>query len=95
MDKTELENFVKIVSTGIKLGISESGFSLTGDIEIEIAVISSHKTGGKLNIIIAEADGKYEKEKLSRIKFKIHKDEEWSESYIVRPSYQHSNQTEY
>ena len=77
MDKTEeLENFVKVVATGINLGIPK-GFSLKGDIEIELAVISSQKIDGKLNLIIAEADGKYEKEKLSKIKFKFHKDIKW------------------
>lgn len=35
--------------------------------------MSSKDVGGRINILVAEAGGKYQKEELSKIKFKIGK----------------------
>ena len=66
----ELSEYLKNVQTGIQSGITED-FYLKGDIEIELAIVKTKTAGGKLRILVAEAGGNYEKETLSRIKFKI------------------------
>ena len=67
-----LKDYVKSITTAINDGIPK-GFYLQGEIEIELVVVSSKDVGGKLSILVAEAGGKYQKEELSKIKFKIGK----------------------
>jgi len=69
-DGEDLENYVKTITTAIDKGIPD-GFTLKGDIEVELVVVSSKNVGGKFSILVAEAGGKYQKEELSKIKFKI------------------------
>jgi hypothetical protein len=71
-DIENLDEFVKTLTTQITEGIPDD-YHLNGDIEVELSIITSKKMGGKLNIMIAEAGGKYQKEELSKIKFKISK----------------------
>lgn len=71
-DVENLDEFVKTITTQINEGIPDTHY-LKGDIEVELSIISSKNVGGKLNIMIAEAGGKYQKEELSKIKFKIAK----------------------
>ena len=72
-DVQGLEDYVKTITTSINNGVPD-GFHLKGYIEVELVVVSSKAVGGKLSILIAEAGGKYQKEELSKIKFKIEKD---------------------
>jgi hypothetical protein len=44
---------------------------LLGPIEFELAVIKQKKAGGGFRILLADAEGKYSKESISRISFKI------------------------
>ena len=69
-DIQNLDEFVNALTTKITNGIPESHY-LKGEIEIELAIVSTKELGGKLSIFIAEAGGKYQKEELSKIKFKI------------------------
>ena len=45
-DGEDLENYVKTMTTAIDKGIP-GGFSLKGDIEVELVVVSSKNVGGK------------------------------------------------
>lgn len=67
-----LNEYVKEITNSINDGIPD-GFYLKGEIEVELVVVSSKNIGGKLSILVAEAGGKYQKEELSKIKFKIAK----------------------
>ena len=69
-DSPELSQFLEIMQTEIKKGMT-SDFYLKGDIDIELAVVKTKNVGGKFKILVAEAGGKYEKETMSKIKFKI------------------------
>jgi len=71
-DVENLEEFVKNLTTQINDGIPEDYF-LKGEIEVELVVVTTKNVGGKIRILIAEAGGKYQKEELSKIKFKIAK----------------------
>ena len=72
IDIQNLNEFVSSLTTQIGKGIPDD-FHLKGDIEVELVIVSTKKLGGGFNILIAEAGGKYQKEELSKIKFKIAK----------------------
>jgi len=78
----ELDEFLKSLQENIVGGIKE-GFELKGEIEVELAIVKTKKAGGKVQILVAEGGGKYEKEELSKIKFKIGKKKEWAGSIVV------------
>ena len=69
-DIQNLDVFVKNLVTQINDGIPDTHY-LKGEIEVELSIVSTKEMGGKLNIMIAEAGGKYQREELSKIKFKI------------------------
>ena len=69
-DVQNLDEFVNSLTTQISKGVPD-GFHIKGDIEVELVVVSTKKLGGGFNIIVAEGGGKYQKEELSKIKFKI------------------------
>ncbi len=71
-DPKNLDEFIHNLTTQINNGIPDTHF-LKGDIEVELVVVTTKNAGGKLSILIAEVGGKYQKEELSRIKFKIAK----------------------
>ena len=78
----DLDEFLKSLQENIEGGIKDD-FELKGDIEVELAIVKTKKAGGKVQILVAEGGGKYEKEELSKIKFKIGKKKDWGGSLIV------------
>jgi hypothetical protein len=74
-ESKELEDFVRSVCTGIQKGVTE-GLEVKFPIEFEVAVvIKKEKDGGSFNVLVVNDSGKYAKEEISRIKFKIGKQE--------------------
>jgi len=66
-----LDEVVKSTIDSIEKGIEGSGKGLRGSIEFELAVVNVKESGGSLKVYVANADGKYKKEEISNIKFKI------------------------
>lgn len=69
----ELENFVRAAIEGIEKGL-KNGYGLIGDIEFEVAVVKVKEAGARVKLFVVDASGKYEKEKVSIIKFKVCQD---------------------
>lgn len=67
---TELEEYVRSVCTNIQKGIVE-GLTLDGAIEFELAVVNTKEDSGGLKLFVLDAKGHYNKEEISKIKFKI------------------------
>ena len=68
------EDLKEIVSTtieSIKEGMKGKGTGVVGPIEFELAVIKSKGAKGGFRFFLADASGKYSKESISRIKFKV------------------------
>jgi len=70
MPDEELSQYLKDLQNQVQNGMTEK-FFLKGDIDIELSVVSKKDVGGGFKILIAEGGGKYRKEELSKIKFKI------------------------
>jgi hypothetical protein len=89
-EQKDLENYIQSVLHGIKKGVDkveDTKFEIDGSIEFELAVIKNKKGEGKFEIFIAEMGGKYSKEEISRIRFKIkeHKDAVLGVAYDWKP----------
>jgi hypothetical protein len=71
MEKSEeLEEFVRSTIEGIKKGTPD-GFALHAPIEFEVAVVKIKEVKGGFKLFVVDASGKYDKEAVSRVKFKI------------------------
>ena len=66
----ELEKFVRSTIESIKKGTPD-GFTFHGPVEFEIAVVKIKEAKGGFKLFVVDASGKYDKEAVSRIKFKI------------------------
>jgi len=71
-DNKELEEFIRSACNSIQKGITE-GLEIKFPIEFEVAVVNLKKAGGGVSLIVANASGKYQKEEITKIKFKIAK----------------------
>lgn len=70
MESKELENFVRAAIEGIEKGLKE-GYVIAGDIEFEVAVVKIKGAGARVKLFVVDASGKYDKEEVSKIKFKV------------------------
>ena len=71
MEQSEdLEKFVRSTIESIKKGTPD-GFVLHGPVEFEVAVVKSKEAKGGFKLFVVDASGKYDKEAVSRVKFKI------------------------
>lgn len=71
----ELDKFIKSTIDSITKGIEGSEMGLKGEIEFELAIVNLKEGGGGLKVYVADATGKYKKEEISKIKFKIGKNQ--------------------
>jgi len=67
----DLKEMVSTTIESIKEGMKGKGCGLVGPIEFEVAVIKSKVGKGGFRFLIAEASGKYAKENISKISFKV------------------------
>ena len=70
---SDLKEYVSSALKSIKNGVDENkdNFRLEDGIEFEVAVVNTKDAGGGFKIFVASAEGKIEKEKISKIKFKV------------------------
>jgi hypothetical protein len=70
----ELRSYVNSTIESIEEGLKGKKYRLSGCIEFEIAVVNVKKGEGGLRLFVVDASGKYEKENVSKIRFKVQKD---------------------
>ncbi len=73
-ESKELEDFVRSACIGIQKGITE-GLEINFPIEFEVAVVIQKKVDGVLKLLVVNSSGNYAKQEVSRIKFKIGRQE--------------------
>jgi len=73
IESEELKDLVKSTIEGIEKGLKK-GYSLQGDIEFEVAVVNVKKAEGGVKLLVVSATGKYDKENISKIRFKVSQD---------------------
>jgi hypothetical protein len=67
----DLKEIVSSTLTSISEGLKGNNCKIAGVIEFDIAVVKTGGMKGKLKFILAEASARYEKERISRIKFMV------------------------
>jgi hypothetical protein len=80
-ESKELEGFVRSACIGIRKGITE-GLEIKFPIEFEVAVVIQKGVGGELKLFVVNASGNYAEQEISKIKFKIGKQDEASSGKI-------------
>ena len=73
-ESKELEDFVRSACVGIQEGVTE-GLEIKFPIEFEVAVVIQKETSGMFRLLVVNDSDKYAKREISRIKFKIGKQE--------------------
>jgi len=71
MNETEISQYLQDLEKQITNGLND--LELKGEIEVELAIVTSKKAEGGFKILVAEGGGRYQKDELSRIKFKVGK----------------------
>ena len=71
-NEVELKDFIKSVLDAISQSVT-GDYHLSHDIELEVAVIKKSRGKAGFNVFVVDAEGKYSKESISRIKIKIGK----------------------
>ena len=73
IDSEDLREYVVNVVNAIKSSEKkiDQELGLTKDIDFELAVVHTKKVGGGIKIIIANVEGNYQNETISKIKFSI------------------------
>jgi len=74
IESEELKDFVSSTIDSIEKGLEGKKYRLSGSIEFEVAVVNVKKKEGGVKLYVVGASGKYGKEELTKIKFKIEKD---------------------
>jgi len=67
----DLKDIVSSTIESIREGMKGQETGVVGPIEFELAVIKSKEAKGGLRFFLADASGKYSKDSISRIKFKV------------------------
>jgi len=67
-----LKEFIRSIINGVEEGLSDD-YEVKEYIELELAVVKIKEGGGGLKIFVADAKGKYSKEEVTKIKFRINK----------------------
>lgn len=73
IESQELTDLVRSTIEGIEKGL-QNGYSLQGDIEFEVAIVKMKSADGGVKLVVVNASGKYNKEEVSKIKFKVSQD---------------------
>jgi hypothetical protein len=73
-ESKELEDFVRSACVGIQKGVAE-GLEIKYPIEFEVAVVIKKETDGMFKLFVVNDSENYAKQEISRIKFKIGKQE--------------------
>ena len=73
-ESKELEDFVHSACVSIQKGVTK-GLEIKFPIEFEVAVVIKKETNGMFKLLVVNDSKKYAKQKISKIKFKIGKQE--------------------
>ena len=73
IESKELSDFIRSTIESIENGLKE-GYTLSSDIEFELAVVNTKKGKGGLKLFVVNASADIGKESVSKIKFKIEKE---------------------
>ena len=71
IDSKELKDFIRSTLNSIRDGIGNDDFHLDGPVKFSLAVISTSERGGGLKIYVTNASGKYKKEQISKLEFRV------------------------
>jgi hypothetical protein len=74
VESRELEDFVRSACISIQKGVTE-GLEINFPIEFEVAVVIKKETDGVFKLLVVNDSGNYASKEVSRIKFKIGKQE--------------------
>lgn len=74
IDSQELTEYIKGVITAIESATQNNNHYLSGNVEFDLAVVTTKKGEGSLKLFVVNAGGEIEKEAISRVKFQIAKD---------------------
>jgi hypothetical protein len=74
VESKELEDFIRSVCVGIQKGVTQ-GLEIKFPIEFEVAVVIQKENDRMVKIMVVNDSGNYAKQEISRIKFKIGKQE--------------------
>ena len=71
-ESKELEDFVRSACVAIQKGVTE-GLEINFPIEFEVAVVTKKGKDGTFKLLVVNDSGNYSKQEVSRIQFKIGK----------------------
>jgi len=66
----EIKEFLESLQDQIIEGLHDD-MTLKGEIDVELSIVTNKEAGGKVRVFVVDAGGKYEKETISKVKFKI------------------------
>lgn len=72
IESKELQDFIHATLTAIKGGLAEhKDFTVDGPVAFSLAVVNTQEKGGGIKIYVTNASGKFKKEQVSKLEFKI------------------------
>ena len=72
IDSKELQDFIDATLNALKHGVREHAeFHIDGPISFSLAVVNKQEKGGAIRIYVTNASGKFNKEHISKLEFKI------------------------
>ena len=71
IDSKELKNFIRSALDAIRDGIGTEDFHLDGPVKFSLAVVNKSERSGGLKIYVTNATGKFNKEQISKLEFKV------------------------
>lgn len=69
-ESKDVEDFIRNTINSIKKGVGEDN-RISGDIKFELAIVKTQKVEGKFKIFVVDAEGRYSKEKITVVTFKV------------------------
>lgn len=82
-NEIELKDFISKTLNDIELAAGDR--KIIKSVEFEVVVSKTITVGGNLKIIVAQGEGQYSKENVSKIKFEIHPYRKDSGVHIYKP----------
>ena len=87
MKAEEIRDFVKAFIVGIEDGIKEgkdNKYFLKDEIEFDLSIVKTKSAKGGTKILIADIEGEYDNQKISKVKFKICTRLDYIKDYVLK-----------
>jgi len=87
MKTDEVRDFVKAFIVGIEEGIKEgkdNKYFLKDEIEFDLSIVKTKSAKGGARILIADIEGEYDNQKISRVKFTICTKLGYMKDYVLK-----------